>query len=748
MKRDRLVQLVALFVAVAAACGAGVILPTIIDKAGQEYVVLVPIEDDSFDLVPGGEPVRIYTSEIQGMAELAETGDSESELLEIGYDAGTKTWEGHLDDALSVTWRDGTTKREMRGRLAGIDGHALRYTDVSVEGAPPVVALGTAIGALRGIIVDYLWIKVNMMKEKGQFYEVMSDADLITKLQPRFGEVWSFHGHNMAYNISVLTNTREERWDWVKQGIDLVRNSGLRYNPNDVILYKDLAFWFAHKLDGVADDAHLHYKRELAKEWHFLLGDVPYDQDVREDWIKGIADAPESIGEAEERAPGVQALVDEMEEEFAQFNTENQFKFDKAFLMNIGKWLSVKTSNYARILGLDRQFAQNDPIYAAFDRSLATRLTGEDQAERLAAITFLQMLRKKVLRESYNMDPEIMYEYTRDYGPLDWRHPQAHAFYWGRLGSERGAKRYEAREDLHKVLNNDRITIQAMQALARSGMMTVDPFSNSNPGRLNDPRWIRSIDQYFRKLYDKHFKGRGGGVDSFTNFHENFMKQAVRELWRAGEYEDAKEIYAYLNQLYGEGGLIPHSGYDPDTNPIEDFVRQVTEGEYEMQPEVARSDVYSALRRGFREGMLLNRPEILEQAVLFAAQLTEYFQKNEYNNFVNKFGEGRMSELIGDLRSSVKDIFRSVLLDQSMPLLDRIAIYNRTPAAQQVLVYDLVNEPLRAEFNASELASAGVGTFDDAVPEPPGMDEYRSKLAAEAAQKGAVDEREAGAERK
>ena len=53
----------------------------------------------------------------------------------------------------------------------------LRYTDVSVEGAPPFVALGTAIGALRGLIVDILWIKVNFMKEKGLFYEVMADAD-------------------------------------------------------------------------------------------------------------------------------------------------------------------------------------------------------------------------------------------------------------------------------------------------------------------------------------------------------------------------------------------------------------------------------------------------------------------------------------------------------------------------------------------------------------------------------------------
>ena len=62
---------------------------------------------------------------------------------------------------------------------------------------------------MRGLIVDYLWIKVNLMKQQGLYYEIMADADLITKLQPRFAPVWTFHGHNMAYNISVATNTPE-----------------------------------------------------------------------------------------------------------------------------------------------------------------------------------------------------------------------------------------------------------------------------------------------------------------------------------------------------------------------------------------------------------------------------------------------------------------------------------------------------------------------------------------------------------
>ena len=200
------------------------------------------------------------------------------------------------------------------------DERSLRYTDVSIEGAPPIVALGTAIGALRGIIVDYLWIKTNIQKEKGLFYEAMADASLITKLQPRFGDVWAFQGHNMAYNISVMTDTPRERWEWVRAGIDLVRDQGLRYNPNDLILHKEIAFWFAHKLDGVSDDAHLYYKREFARDWQFLLGVPPASHQDRIAWIAAIKDAPDSLEELEIKDPSVKVMVDQLRGSMSGFD--------------------------------------------------------------------------------------------------------------------------------------------------------------------------------------------------------------------------------------------------------------------------------------------------------------------------------------------------------------------------------------------------------------------------------------------
>jgi hypothetical protein len=602
----------------------------------------------------------------------------------------------------------------LRPIIEDADEARLRYTDVSIEGAPPIVALGTAIGALRGLVVDYLWIKVNIMKEKGLFYEVMSDADLITKLQPRFGQVWSFHGHNMAYNVSVMTDTPEERWAWVKAGIDLVRNSGIRHNPNDLQLHKELAFWFSHKIDGVSDDAHLHYKREFAKEWHVLLGAPPYESESRLAWIKAIADAPDSLAQLEKKNPDVAVLVEELTEALAGFDTQNQFSLDKSFLNNIGMWRASKTSTFAKALELDVMFKRNDPIYQAMDDIMG------DPENREAAVQLTLFLRKKVLLEEYNMDPQLMYEYTRDTGPLDWRHPQAHALYWARRGSEFGDSRYKEDDNLPKIMNNDRIFIQSMQALARTGTMNVDPFSEDNPGKLADNRWIDVLDGYFRDLYDKHYDSRGAGGDTFAGFYENFMKSAVRLLFRAGERERAQEILDRLDTLFGRGGLVPNAAYSV---PLDMFVQQETYGAYLDQPWAAYGDVQAALMRGYREGLLLGREGVLEDAIKFARDLTLYFKESETFDYVNKFGEARMTALVTDLDRSIADVFSFVLIDPQMPLVDRLTIYNRAPVEQQMLVYDLARDAVEAEFSTSPLASRI--DFANIFSEPEGMDAYR-----------------------
>jgi hypothetical protein len=604
--------------------------------------------------------------------------------------------------------------------LDASDRGQLRYTNVSVEGAPPIVALGSAVGALRGLVVDYLWIRLQQMRQEGQYYDARRLAELITKLQPRFGEVWAFHGHNLAYNLSVAMKTPEERWRLVNAGIDLVRGQGIRYNPNDLILYKELGWWFAHKIDGLSDDAHFHYKRELAREWHLVLGEPPESQEARAAWLDAIADAPDTWEELVARDPGVESLVEAIRAKTRAVDPEFRLELDRDFLMALGRWNAVKSGpGYARIFGLHDQFRRRDPMYAAIDDVLS------EPERRASVVRLAAWLRKRVLLDVYNMDPRVMARYTREFGPFDWRHPQAHAFYRTKLGSEVGAERYDNDEDVYRILNDDRTSIQAMQSLAHSGLMRVDPLSQDNPARLYDSRWIPVIDRYFRDLYRKHYETRGGGPDTFVDFYENFMAQAVRELYHAGETEEAQRILDQLDELCGRGGLVPNNKY---VAPLDVFVRNSTFGEYEQVPDVARTDVAAILRRGFLEGYLLGRQKVLDEALAFARDLTEFFRTNRYTDFRTRMGDARLADMIGSLERSVEDVLAGIMRDPSIPLVERLTIYNRLPEDQRAMVYDAALRQIETDWAASPFGASGQ-PVSSLFAEPPNMDAYRARQA-------------------
>ncbi|MBT8485981.1 MAG: hypothetical protein KJO43_10405, partial [Phycisphaerae bacterium] len=534
----------------------------------------------------------------------------------------------------------------------------LRYTDVSVEGAPPFVALGTAIGALRGLIVDYLWIKVHIMKERGLFYEVMADAELITKLQPRFAAVWAFHGHNMAYNISVASPTEEDRWNWVNAGIRLVRNEGLRHNPNDLVLHKELAFWFAHKIEGYSDDAHLFYKRQFCREWHFVLGEPPLEQDEREAWIKAIADAPSSLEQAERRTPGVRALIERLDNSLTPFGESQRYAPTRDFLSVYGLWTAVRRqSAAAKVLGVERTMRAESPFFTAFDE------IASDPEVQDAWATLMNFTRKRVLMDEYNMSPQLMYEYTRDLGPIDWRHGQAHALYWSRRGSQYGEPRVMNDDDIYKVINNDRLQVQAMQDLARYGRITFDPFSTELPSRFAEPRWIETIDQMFLELYDKHYDTRGAGGETFIAFLENFMSSAIREAFRSGEHQRAQALLDRLDEKFGRGMTPPNPKYSV---PLDVFVMDQVKGEYTFQPHLAPSEAVASLRYAFREGIGRDRPEVYKEAVEFVDQVIAYFKGNEYNNYVTRFGSARMADLLADLETTRQRTFIQVMTDPTL----------------------------------------------------------------------------------
>jgi hypothetical protein len=149
-----------------------------------------------------------------------------------------------------------------------------RVTDLG-SNAPPVLAFTTvALGGFRGLIANVLWIRANELQNDGKYFEMVQLADWITKLEPTFTQVWLVQGWNMAYNISVKFSDFGDRWRWVQSGIELLRDQGLRYNPRDALMYRELGWFFQHKMGQNMDDAHLYYKAAWAREMTTLFGGV------------------------------------------------------------------------------------------------------------------------------------------------------------------------------------------------------------------------------------------------------------------------------------------------------------------------------------------------------------------------------------------------------------------------------------------------------------------------------------------
>jgi hypothetical protein len=150
-----------------------------------------------------------------------------------------------------------------------------------LENAPPVLAFTTvALGGFRGLIANALWIRMDELQQEGKYFEMVQLADWISKLQPNIAQVWVHLAWNMSYNVSVQIPNLPARWPWVRRGIELLRDEGLRYNPHDPLIYRELAWHFQHKLGADLDDAHWVYKRQWAYEMSQLFGDERPDWDA------------------------------------------------------------------------------------------------------------------------------------------------------------------------------------------------------------------------------------------------------------------------------------------------------------------------------------------------------------------------------------------------------------------------------------------------------------------------------------
>lgn len=617
----------------------------------------------------------------------------------------------------------------------------LVYTDQAQEGDPPEVALGIALGAFRGLFVNYLWLRATKLKEEGKFYEAIELSQAITRLQPRFPRVWAFHAWNMSYNISVATNTASERWTWVKAGIDLLRKEAIPRNPNDVLLHKELAWIFNHKIQSFSDDANRYYKKRVAEEWTYVLGVPPAlpedSQQARKimiEWLRPVVTAPGTLSElierelADQRArlrpgdddSGVTSRVRELSDRL----TKGGLKLDEDFLRFVSLHDVYKGSWYAD-KGL---FRLTDSSKNAVVDELRDLPEYADAWARL-----LPFVRRSVVVNEKRMEPERMVRYTEKFGPMDWRHPSSHALYWAARGVEEQLER--AGDHQFDTLNTDRLVTHALQELFRSGRIFFDPVMDSYTALL-DPNWTDAYGEVVEEL-----AARGGIAESanraYTLYgagYENFLRDVIRVYYRMGETQKAEQYYQKLQTWRGLNRNDPDKFYELANLGLDEFVKRELRNDRISVPHVAQGECASALLDAYYNGLLRGNLKRFTTAFKYAQAVHEaYFEAQDTRTTADV--ENRMDEMPRQFPDMAAGVFVSMIGMGEMDPNQASRIFEKAPATIQQIAFD----PLKTLMLQRGLPEK---VFLQLFPEPPGMDEYRL------ARRRMELEGEAGAKRK
>lgn len=136
----------------------------------------------------------------------------------------------------------------------------------------PVMAEGAfaALGGLRSIAAEVVWFRADRLQEEGRYVELAQLASALALMEPHTPEVWCYAAWNLAYNVSVMMNSNEDRWRWVEAAIRLLRDEGLRLNPGSRDICRELAWMFELKIGANIDSAASCYR----EKWRRVVEDA------------------------------------------------------------------------------------------------------------------------------------------------------------------------------------------------------------------------------------------------------------------------------------------------------------------------------------------------------------------------------------------------------------------------------------------------------------------------------------------
>ena len=578
--------------------------------------------------------------------------------------------------------------------------------------------VGAAGGTFRGIAADILWMRADKLKEEGKYYESHQLAKWICTLTPRFPTVWSFQAWNMSYNISVATHTTAERWQWVYNGIRLLRDEGIPNNPKIVGLYHQIAWTWFHKVGDRMDDYHWKYKRIWAATMEVLLGTPPVGLSDEQtiNWFRPVAQAPRSLNALVKAHPGVGALVKQLSDLGVDVEAETAVNrifhpLEEGFFKPYTAWNLEQKA--AAIRAKPAQFDERTGKLADF---FAAATADQNRADFDALLAWM---RAKVLREQYKMDPQFMLDLTGRLEtpapvPIDWRTPWSQSLYWAMYGTDKGREVKTVKD--FDLLNTDRIMLFSLGSVARGGSYIFRPnledYSESFLDSMPDFRYVEAVHQMCMsrgKLYAEPGEVVGNTAgEMFRSYHVNTLRAFVVNLHLAGQDEQAQRYYDYLVVNYKDQitGEIAREYQGTFAEFIQNEIKEIRDNYQETR------SLLTSLMQSAYVYLASGRADLSNANMAKALELYNWYQ------------EDRTDEAGGRRALPPLDVIRAnnlagFVTDPNWPILLRSIVWNKEGEKVKQWAYDEIKEPL-----AQACAEEGYD-MSKAFPEPAGMEAFR-----------------------
>jgi hypothetical protein len=573
------------------------------------------------------------------------------------------------------------------------------------ESMPPHVAVVTAaLGTFRGLAVDLLWARAETLQNAGEFYEAQTLSQWITTLQPRFQKVWAFQAWNLAYNIAAATQVPAERWGWVNRGIDLLRSRGIPLNPRAANLYFELAWLYQNKIGRVGDKEHWYYKARLAGEMQEFLGDLTGGKTTAEaiERFEKISSAPDTLAELEAKTPAIRRALDLLAAHGA--------RPDESLVRMLGRVLMTSGS-------LDAKIMAKTALPADTNRGLLDAIREDRETATLLFEHVIPHLQKRILEDHYKMDTDEMLATMERYGPLDWRHPDAHGVYWSEKGVE-VSQSLARREDVNELMLV-RSRLLMLMELMRSGRVELDPATN-RVDLLPDPRFARVYEQAIEEAFGLIASEKGVSAADFGNAeesdlfdtYEKFLNLATMLTYLYGDEAEAERYFMLLRELVTRRGFGDEPVY---ADTIQNFVAIRFSSSVNVNLADLRQFLDAMLRRAMIEGLAKGDLKVFNRYVGVAHSVYDRRYATSRPGEKLVLDETRLLEF----PKLVQNSFETLIKDPSLPVLARARVWAWAPDKLRDSCYQELSETLRAQAEAAGLDP------DRAFPAPAASKEGR-----------------------